>query len=380
MHTEKKRILVFSDWYLPGYRAGGPIRSLANLVNTLHHDFYIVTRNTDHHSTIPYPQIHPNTWTKFSDNVQVIYFEESYLTNEVIETVLKAQTWDKIYFNSLFSPLFTIKPLRLARKMGLSKLCVLAPRGMLKPGALSIKSKKKKLFLFVAKLTGLYNQIIWHATSEDEKETIVKHFSSARDIRIAPNLSDVPKSKPAKPMKQKGELRLICIARISPEKGIMEALKFLNAMKMRGDISCDFYGTEQNPSYLDACKQYAESIDHVHIRFKGEITPANIPETLLRYHFFYMTTWGENFGHAISEALTHATPVIISDMTPWRGLEQKHAGWDLSLQDNSIAHVLDKCLEMGQTEYAVLSDGAYIHGRQVALDMASIEASYKVFA
>ena len=32
---QKKKILVFIDWYLPGYRAGGPIQSIANLVNHL---------------------------------------------------------------------------------------------------------------------------------------------------------------------------------------------------------------------------------------------------------------------------------------------------------------------------------------------------------
>jgi len=28
---DKKKILVFIDWYLPGYKAGGPVRSMANI-------------------------------------------------------------------------------------------------------------------------------------------------------------------------------------------------------------------------------------------------------------------------------------------------------------------------------------------------------------
>ena len=46
---EKKKILVFIDWYLPGFRAGGPIRSCANLISHLsdEFDFNIVTTDTD---------------------------------------------------------------------------------------------------------------------------------------------------------------------------------------------------------------------------------------------------------------------------------------------------------------------------------------------
>ncbi len=379
MYTDKKRILVFTDWYLPGYRAGGPIRSLANMVGALKHDFFIVTRNTDHHSTIPYQGISPNKWIKLSENVQVIYLEEDNLTSSTFEKIFAEQQVDKIYFNSLFSPRFTLLPLRIAKKMGLTSKIVLAPRGMLKPGALSIKARKKKLFLFLAKLTGLFNGIRWHVTSEDEKIGVVKHFPASTDIRIAPNLSNVPLNKPTKPFKKQGELKLICIARISAEKGILEAIRFLQKMKTDGLVSCDFYGTQQNASYLAECQKLADSIAHVKIRFTGEIPPAEIPEALKQYHFFYMATLGENFGHAISEALTNATPVIISDRTPWRDLEKKNAGWDLPLEENKFERILDHCLQMNNSEYSQLCDGAYHHGRQVALDHASIEACYRIF-
>jgi glycosyltransferase involved in cell wall biosynthesis len=378
MYTEKKKILVFTDWYLPGYRAGGPIRSLANLVSTLKHDFYIVTRNTDHHSNIPYAGITPNKWIKQSENVNVIYFEEENLTASTFQRIFSEQTFDKIYFNSLFSPRFTLLPLRVAKKLGLHSSIVLAPRGMLKPGALSIKARKKKIFLLLAKFTGLFRGIRWHVTSEDEKEGVVKHFLSAHDIRIAPNLSNVPMEKPNKPNKQSGELKLICIARISAEKGILEAIQFLKQLQP-GNTSCDFYGTQQNPSYLEECRKLADTINGVKIRFMGEIPPHEIPDKLKLYHFFYMATWGENFGHAISEALTNATPVIISDKTPWRGLEEKNAGWDIALDATHFGETLNRCLHMTNSEYGKLCEGAYKHGRHVALDHASIEACYQLF-
>ncbi|MBX7051478.1 MAG: glycosyltransferase family 4 protein [Flavobacteriales bacterium] len=379
MTRTKKNILVFSDWFLPGFKAGGPIRSLANLVNVLQHQFYIVTSNKDHHTSTPYPGIPYNTWVKFADNVQVMYLEDAHITQDVMREVIGAQPFDKIYFNSLFSPRFTLMPLRVVKQMGLVSRCVLAPRGMLKPGALSVKPLKKKIFLMMAKLTGLYRGIIWHATSEDERNSILKHFPNTGEIRIAPNLSDVPKEKTLKPAKNSGELKLVCIARISPEKGILEAIQSLKAIKQKGEISCDFYGIQQNQKYLETCMALAESASDVRIHFRGEIVPTDIPSKLKQYHFLFMPTLGENFGHAIAEALNHCTPVIISDLTPWRGLEEKKAGWDLPLNPETFARTLEKCLSMGNAEYQLWCEGAYIHGRSVALDMGGIEASYQIF-
>ncbi len=46
-----------------------------------------------------------------------------------------------------------------------------------------------------------------------------------------------------------------------------------------------------------------------------------------------LPTQGENFGHAIFESLGVGTPVIISDRTIWRGLQEQQAGWDLPLEE-----------------------------------------------
>ena len=43
----------------------------------------------------------------------------------------------------------------------------------------------------------------------------------------------------------------------------------------------------------------------------------------------------ENYGHSIVEALLCGTPVLISDSTPWRGLEAEGVGWDLPIADEA---------------------------------------------
>ena len=80
----KERILVFIDWYLPGFRAGGPIRSCANLVEHLkdEFDFSIITRNTDYMETIPYPSVKSDQWNILDDGTRIYYFSEENISKK----------------------------------------------------------------------------------------------------------------------------------------------------------------------------------------------------------------------------------------------------------------------------------------------------------
>jgi glycosyltransferase involved in cell wall biosynthesis len=46
-----------------------------------------------------------------------------------------------------------------------------------------------------------------------------------------------------------------------------------------------------------------------------------------------MPSLTENFSYTVLESLQAGIPVLISDQTPWRDLQQQGVGWDLSLED-----------------------------------------------
>ena len=379
MKYTRKKILVFTDWFLPGFKAGGPIRSLVNLTQTLQHDFFIVTQNTDHDSTVPYEGIATNCWVKRSEQVQVFYLNGQHINAAVIRQLIAERSYDFIYLNSLFSPKFTLLPLRIAARMGIQNRVVLAPRGMLKPAALSIKSRKKKIFLLVSRMLGWFRGIRWHATNPEEASEIRQHYGKRSIIHEAPNLASVITRDITPPAKESGVMNLVSIARISPEKGIMEAIAFLQHAQLEGVIRCTFYGTQQNGAYLEQCKELAAKINGAVIEFPGEIAPENIAQAIQDAHFFYLPTRGENFGHAIAEALQYGKPVIISDRTPWRNLADESAGWDLALNAESFAPVLQQCLNMNATQYSNFSHRAATYGRAHAQDPATIEQNYLLF-
>ena len=75
----KKKILVFIDWFLPGYRAGGPIRSCANMIEHLkdEFDFSVITRNSDYCEMVSYSGIISNAWNILPGGTRVFYYPQN---------------------------------------------------------------------------------------------------------------------------------------------------------------------------------------------------------------------------------------------------------------------------------------------------------------
>ncbi len=355
---KKKKILVCIDWFLPGFRAGGPVSSCAGLVEHLSadFDFYIVCRDTDYTMHEPYAGIEANRWMNKGDGVSVIYISKDHLRFSTFRKLLNEVRPHRVYLNSMFSFWFTLVPLWLCKKGALQVL--LATRGMLAPGALSVKAWKKRLFLRLAKSFGLFDTVVFQASSPIEELQIRSVFPNA-SVKIAPNLprKTIEQDSAAKSSPASG-LRLINIARIAPEKNLLGALQILHSVTC--PVTFDFYGPVYNEAYWSECRQVIASLpEHVNVNYKGVIEPTTISEILAQYHFLFMPTLGENFGHIIYESLQAGTPVIISNQTPWKQLVTKQAGWDLELnQASQFVDIIELCAKMDAETYKRLQNGS----------------------
>ena len=160
------RILISTRYYLPGFKAGGPIRSLANLVEYFggEFDFSLIVNDRDSEDLVPYANVTPHQWSKV-DKAHVCYLSPGltrffWLAYRMIKT-----RHDVLYFNSLFAPVFTIFPLVIHRFLfSRNSKIIMAPRGELSPGALTLKRRRKNFFLRFSRLIGLYSNVIWQAT------------------------------------------------------------------------------------------------------------------------------------------------------------------------------------------------------------------------
>lgn len=373
-----KTVLVFIDWFLPGYKAGGPIRSVANMIDHLgdRYRFYVVARDTDYCDALPYASIQSDAWNEYRPGVQVYYFSKETLNRENMLHVINGIHFDVAYINGVYSWHFSILPLILLKKT--NARIVVASRGMLSGQALGVKGLKKRMFLWMAKTKGLYKRVIFQSTSEQETRDIERQIGAKAVAMPTPNLPMESRQNARRLLfKKPGELRLINIARVSPEKNNGFAVSLLKACKGM-NVSLDLYGPVYDKEYYERCKEQSKRLPpEVKVRFMGPAMPEELERLLAQCHFLLFPTTGENFGHAIYEAFAVGVPAIISDRTPWRNLAAANAGWDLPLEDpEKWANVLKKCYEMDQEEYDSLCAGARDVARKY-IDQSDFIAKYE---
>lgn len=348
------------DWFLPGYKAGGPIRSVANMVRALSEDFdfYIVTRNTDLSDDKPYREIEPNKWyLKYS--AHVYYLSVDNYSKDKIKTLIGERNYDVLYLNSLYSSQYALNPLRIRNKHFPDLKTVLAPRGMLGAGALQTKSLKKAIFLKTTKLFQFFKGITWHATSEDEKITISKKFGSNAKIIVGAPIS-IPAKFDAtnKINKYPGAARFFFIGRVSEHKNISFALECFLKHKPKGEILFDIFGVGEEKNYLQKIETQIKQLpNNIKVNYRGPVPNEELKIKLqAEYHFMLFPTKGESYSHSVVDSWNSGCPVLISDQTPWSDLEYKSIGWNFNLSEStSLIDSVNQALNLDQETYNKLS-------------------------
>ncbi len=387
MNYQRPVVLVFISTYLPGFKAGGPIRSISNLISALgdEFDFRVVTTDRDFLSNRAYENVTHDVWSCLG-KAKVLYLQPQAITLKRIKTILKSVDANYLYLNSFYSTSFTLKVL-IAKFLlkGIKCKVILAPRGEFSAGALSIKSLKKKTYIFLTKRLGIYRNILWQASSLFEKNDIIKIFGiKEKDIVVAPNLTakvddiDFSSSK-FKSLYSSESLNVNIIARISAMKNFDFCLQVLKRVDCRVNFS--IYGTAEDSVYLMKCEKLAKELpSNVIVEFKGQLNHSEVRDVLLLNDLYFLPTRGENFGHSIFEAFSAGLPVLISNQTPWRNLEKKALGWDLDLNDvdafvSSISYLFKQSKADGFNQRRLVLEFA----KEISTDVVSIEKNRALF-
>jgi glycosyltransferase involved in cell wall biosynthesis len=382
--SQRKRILVFTDWFLPGFKAGGPIRSLTNMTAHLggEFDFRFVTSDRDLFSDVPYDGITPGKWIRLEDGTQVIYLSPEMQNAAQMKSIIMQQQADVLYLNSMFSRNFTFLPLQVRNRFLPKRKVILAPRGMLGEGALRIKPLKKKLFLVYAKLTRLYRNIRWHASSEIEAAEIRKVMGRRSNVHVAMNLSPRYHFDHIHRVKKQGELRLVFISRISKKKNLDGALRLLSKLQPGEKVYFDIYGPAEDELYKKECDAIIAALpSNIRVQYRGPIANEQVVSTLADYHVSILLTFNENFGHSIVESMAAGCPVLISGHTPWRNLSAVKAGWDVSLDDeHAQLQAIRQAIAMNQEEFNTWSRHAQHYARSVSENKELLDQNRKLFA
>ncbi|MFB9985609.1 glycosyltransferase [Mesorhizobium kowhaii] len=322
---KKIKVLCVVDFYLPGFRGGGPIRTLANMCEALcsNVEFFIFTRDRDLGSDEPYPGVRANKWLR-SPNGFIYYADPRKFNASHMVKATELHSFDVLYLNSFFgyrSSISIYLKQRLVQGNG-PNVCI-APRGEFSGGALSIKRLKKRMYLSCAKLVGLYRSVHWHASTPLEAEDIQRQFPYSRGkIHLAADpVSAAGKYSmpPEHSRKTAGQLAIAFISRISPMKNLAGLLEILSRVDRK--IKLTIFGPIEDAAYWQNCQAMIERLpSHIAVEYRGMLEPDEVSATFAAFDLFAFPTLGENFGHVIFEALRAGTPVLVSDRTPWRAV------------------------------------------------------------
>jgi glycosyltransferase involved in cell wall biosynthesis len=397
----KLTVLILIGHYLPGFKAGGSVRSVANLVNALGSEFRfaIVTSDRDLDDRSPYPRVSANCWMRVG-NADVMYLSPDWrgLRSLISLLLFALHRNDILYLNSFFSRRFSILPM-LFRRLGLLKTCriVLAPRGELSSGALGLKSRRKVVYITLSRWFRTHCGIVWHASTEHEAMDIKEIVRDSRIIDVAEALApvslrdrerglsgimvaeDIAEAKrisgPSGRIKVSGSLHIVFVSRISPVKNLLGALKMLDGV--RGDVSFNIYGPAEDKGYWAECQEAIASMQpNIRVKYFGMVDHQRVSQVFAENDLLFLPTLGENYGHVICEALFAGCPVLISNRTPWRNLAESNAGWDLSLEDTGrFRTVLQECVDADQARQMALSIGALSFAQKSIVLSKALEAN-----
>lgn len=367
----RKKILLFTDWYEPGFKAGGPIQSCKNIVNTLADtfDFWIFTSDRDLGDKEPYRNVITDSWIKLSNDAHIFYASPSFVKSSNIRKMILAVQPDIIYLNSMFSSGFSLLPLWILRSIEYGGRIILAPRGMLNTSAVSRKKWKKKIFLSLFSLSRISKKIVFHATDRQEESDIQKYFKNSAHVYLVENIPNT-NAVLAQRNKQPGQLNCVFVSRIHPIKNLLYAI---NVVKSVAGCSLlfDIYGAVEDEKYYAKCNEAVSRANpHIKINFKGPVANVNLFKILENYHLFFLPTEGENFGHVIFEALTSGCVVLISDKTPWKNITDKNAGWALPLNDNrKFAEKVKEMCSLSESDFNDKSRSAFDYAKNYLSSM-----------
>lgn len=357
-----RRVLIWVGHFEPGFRAGGPIRSVAHIVDRAPDDVEVtvVTRDRDMGVDEPFPGLSGRCAPRGRHGV--VYLDtRSARQWWSLARRLRATAFETVYVNSFWSPVFALLPV-VAARLGIirSERVLVAPRGELSSGALSLKSRKKRLALRAWRPWFTHRNVLWHATSDAEVTDITSVFPDA-DVHLVPGEAALPETALPPPPARHGSLRLVFISRISPKKNLLALIEALATV--RGGVELDVYGPIGDAGYWSTCLDRMSALPaHVRVSYRGELPHDRIVATFSAYDAFCLPTLGENFGHVIAESLAASCPVLCTDLTPWTPVLRNGGGTVLA--SPAAADVAD-----GVQEWADLTPAAR-HARRLKAGQA----------
>lgn len=322
-------VVIVCDYFPPAARAGGPTRTLLSITQAEQYlaGLSVVTRDRDLGGTMRYGGDDLRRVDRLLPGVQIRrlarHRELRTLARLLRRELAEA---DMLYLNSLLSPVYSIYPLTLMR-LGVvpRRPVLLAPRGELAPGALAIKSAKKRMALPVLHRMLAGMDVTWHASSDREASDIRSFLGrTPHDVIIRTNPAPAPDAEVSHPANDR--LTIMFVGRMVPIKNFLLLARAAAILPIPARIVVA--GSLEDREYWGVCRDALDGLPHhIEVEVRGHIDDHVVADLLRGADVMVLPTRGENFGRAIAEALAVGCPVMIPDTTMWTSTVRQGAGW-----------------------------------------------------
>lgn len=311
-------------------------------------DTFVSTTNDNGNAVL---QSSSKTYIKIEDNIYVKYYPQT--IRERFSMSLLFNLWRDIYNSELvrIHGIFSIStPIGLFYSFILGKKVLLSPHGCLGTWCLADGNRLKKYYLYLL-IRPFANNIIWHATSNQEANEIKTLYPNAR-IEVIPNginLSDFGcinlYSKSDFVKKYAGIQRetdhvIISMGRLHKKKGFDILIRaFQKSLRAYPNTTLLIAG--ENFGEEGKLKKLIQDFGLENRAFIiGHLSGQDRIDFLANADVFVLPSHNENFGMVYAEAMAAGTPVIASKGTPWSDVERLKIGRWVNNDDTSTSDAI----------------------------------------
>ncbi len=233
----------------------------------------------------------------------------------------------------------------VARQLGLP--LIISTRGMLEPWALQHRAWKKRLAWRWYQHRDLRGARVLHATSEQELESL-RRLGLRQPIALIPNgveLADFAviagRARLGKPETTAVDPRrtALFLSRIHPKKGLLELVDAWGQVRPAGWRMVIAGPDEGGHRVVVEARVLAQGLA-ADFAFVGAVDGAEKTALYRSADLFVLSSFSENFGVVVAEALACGVPVITTKGTPWQGLQTHRCGWWIDLGMNALVAAL----------------------------------------
>lgn len=341
-----------------GKSMGGPVYALAELANAL--------AARGHDVTVAAVEIAADgERARFRDEVKLLTASramgKTFRFAPGFESLLRAGAYDVAHSHGLWTYM-TILADRVANTMGIPH--IVAPCGMLQTGALKRRAWKKNVARLLYQDRVLRRARLLHAKSEAEYEGLPR-IGLKKPVAVVPNPTPL-RSAPITltPMERQaflerhglpaGKRVALYLGRLHPVKGLARLIAAWGMIPTacRDGWHLALAGPDEGgykKVLLDALRTSGCASD---VAFIGALDDDEKWTAYAAADLFVMPSDFENFGMAIVEAMSMGIPVVTTTGTPWRELAQKHCGWWVAPQAETIAEAMTQGMTLSGDERA----------------------------